>query len=75
MEGNWSTCQLERQISSHLYERALLSKHKRALLAKARTDAEPPTHTDFVKDPLVLDFWGCAKTKNKDYLERDLDAA
>lgn len=72
-EGNWSTRQLERQINSHFYERALLSKHKRAMLAKARTEAEPPTHTDFVKDPFVLEFLGLRE--NRDYLERDLEAA
>lgn len=72
-EDNWSTRQLERQINSHFYERAALSKRKRAMLVKARTEAEQQTPTDFVKDPFVLEFLGLRE--NKDYLERDLEAA
>ncbi|MBI3948993.1 MAG: DUF1016 domain-containing protein [Acidobacteria bacterium] len=72
-EGNWSTRQLERQINSHFYERAALSKHKRAMLVKARAEAEQQTPIDFVKDPFVLEFLGLRESK--DYLERDLEAA
>jgi hypothetical protein len=73
VEGNWSTRQLERQINSLFFERALLSKHKRALLAKGRAESEKQSPTDFAKDPFVLEFLGLRE--NRDYLERDLETA
>ncbi len=57
-EQRWSTRELERQISSLLYERAALSTHKRQVLRRARSGAEKYAARDFVKDPYVLEFLG-----------------
>ena len=57
-EQNWSTRELERQISSMLYERAALSTRQRQVLTRARSGAEKYAAPDFVKDPYVLEFLG-----------------
>jgi predicted nuclease of restriction endonuclease-like (RecB) superfamily len=57
-EQNWSTRELERQISSLLYERAALSKRKGQVISHARSGAEKYAAQDFVKDPYVLEFLG-----------------
>ena len=57
-EERWSTRELERQISSLLYERAALSTHKGQVLRRARAGAEKYAAQDFVKDPYVLEFLG-----------------
>jgi predicted nuclease of restriction endonuclease-like (RecB) superfamily len=72
-EGNWSTRQLERQITTLAYERVALSKNKRALLKRSRAEAETPDALDFIKDPFVLEFLGLRE--NKDYRESDIEAA
>jgi predicted nuclease of restriction endonuclease-like (RecB) superfamily len=72
-EGNWSTRQLERQITTLAYERVALSKNKRAMLKRARAEAETSDALDFIKDPFVLEFLGLRE--NKDYRESDLEAA
>ena len=73
VEGHWSTRQLERQINTHLYERAAISQHKRRMLTQARAEGEVATHADFVKDPFVLEFLELGESK--DYLEHDLETA
>jgi predicted nuclease of restriction endonuclease-like (RecB) superfamily len=55
---NWSTRQLERQINSLFWERAVLSTQKNKMLTKARDAAEKYAPADFIKDPYVLDFLG-----------------
>lgn len=55
---NWSTRELERQITTLTYERLLLSKDKQGLLNDQRTTAEQYVPKDFVKDPYVLEFLG-----------------
>lgn len=72
-EGNWSTRQLERQVTTLTYERLALSKNKQKLLKQALEKAEEQAPLDFVKDPFVLEFLGLRE--NKDYQERDLEAA
>lgn len=72
-EGNWSTRQLERQITTLTYERIALSQNKQKLLKQTRDKAEEQSPLDFVKDPFVLEFLGLRE--NKDYQERDLEAA
>lgn len=57
-EQNWSTRELERQISSLLYERAALSTRKGQVLTRARSGAERYAAQDFVRDPYVLEFLG-----------------
>jgi predicted nuclease of restriction endonuclease-like (RecB) superfamily len=57
-EQNWSTRELERQISSMLYERTALSTRKGQVMTRARSGAEKYAAQDFVKDPYVLEFLG-----------------
>ncbi|MBL8338265.1 MAG: DUF1016 family protein, partial [Rhodoferax sp.] len=58
LRGGWSVRQLDRQIGSQFYTRALLSKNKRAMLEKAAqpqpTDIVTPEEA--IKDPYVLEF-------------------
>jgi predicted nuclease of restriction endonuclease-like (RecB) superfamily len=55
-QGRWSTREMERQIGSLSYERALLSRDKAAALAQSRRQTEKYQARDFVKDPYVLEF-------------------
>jgi predicted nuclease of restriction endonuclease-like (RecB) superfamily len=54
----WSTRELERQITTLLYERVLLSRDKMGLLAEAEQEMEKFQLADLVKDPFVLEFTG-----------------
>ena len=55
-EQTWSTRQLERNISSHYYERLLSAPGNVTLPA-----AEAQAPTDFIKDPYVLEFLNLPK--------------
>jgi predicted nuclease of restriction endonuclease-like (RecB) superfamily len=57
-DQNWSTRELERQITSLYYERALMSTDKRPMLTEVRRQAEQYQPADFVRDPYVLEFLG-----------------
>ena len=61
-EGNWSTRELERQISTLAYERMLMSSDKKSVLKENRTEAIKPAKKyeakDLIKDPYVLEFLG-----------------
>jgi len=72
-DQNWSTRQLERQINSLFYERALLSADKRQMLIDARSKAEKYEPQDFVKDPYVLEFLGLKESP--DFTETQLESA
>jgi hypothetical protein len=56
IEGNWSTRQLERQVSSHYYERVLMTpKDNRSLVkqeAENKKEQMEPAH--IIKDPLFM---------------------
>lgn len=71
LRGGWSVRQLDRQIGSLTYERLLLSRNKKALLAKGA----PPQPGDAlsaeeeIRDPLVLEFLGL----KDEYSESDLE--
>lgn len=73
IKGGWSVRQLDRQISTLFYERALLSKNKAAMLKKGAK----PLSEDFItpeeeiKDPFVLEFLGL----KDEYSENDLEEA
>ena len=73
LRGSWTVRQLDRQISTRFYERALLSRDKTAFLlreSRARRDgAEPPERA--VRDPYVLEFLDL----RDDYSESDLEEA
>ncbi len=73
LRGGWTIKQLERQISSRFYERALLSKNKAAMLTKGGK-AQPGdaiTPDEEIRDPLVLEFLNL----RDEYSETDLEDA
>jgi predicted nuclease of restriction endonuclease-like (RecB) superfamily len=73
-KNNWSLRELERQFDSALYERIVLSRDKKGVLAdnlqKYHTPQKPE---DVVKDPYVLEFLGL-KAEHK-YTETQLEEA
>ena len=73
LRGGWTVRQLERQIASQFYQRALLSKNKAAMLRRG-SKAKPGdlvTPEEEVKDPFVLEFLGL----KDEYSEFELEAA
>jgi len=73
LRGGWSVRQLDRQIGTQFYTRALLSKNKRAMLEKG-SQPQPGdivTPDEAVKDPYVLEF---LNLKNE-YSESELEDA
>lgn len=73
LRGGWSVRQLDRQISSQFYTRALLSRNKRAMLEKGSVPQSDDlvTPEDAIKDPFVLEFLGL----KDEYSESDLEDA
>lgn len=61
-QENWSTRELERQISTLTYERMLMSGNKDVALRENRETAKAPSKKyepqDIIKDPYVLEFLG-----------------
>ena len=60
LRNNWSSCELERQINSLLYERLALSKDKNGLMKPASRGQEVMQPIDAFKDPVVIEFLGCS---------------
>ncbi len=73
VSANWSTRELERQISSLLYERLALSTDKEGLLQLSRKGHVIRCPDDLVKDPYVLEFLGLEKHER--VLEKALEQA
>lgn len=73
LRGGWTVRQLDRQIQSQFYERTLLSRNKRAMLAggEIRRAEDAVTPEDEIKDPFVLEFLGL----KDEYSESDLEEA
>ena len=73
LRGGWSVRQLDRQISSQFYERALLSRNKAALLKKGAPSLpqDALTPEEEIKDPFVLEFLDL----KDEYSENDLEEA
>ncbi len=67
---NWSSRVLERNISTHYYERLLTAPDKRSALS---ADAEQYRPVHFIKDPYVLEFLGVPESH--DLQERDIEQA
>lgn len=57
-KNNWSSRELERQVSSLLFERLALSRDKSGLMALATEGQEIQSPLDIIKDPVVLEFLG-----------------
>jgi predicted nuclease of restriction endonuclease-like (RecB) superfamily len=73
LREGWSVRQLDRQVSSQLYERLALSRNKAALLKKA-ADVHPGdvlTPEEAIRDPFVLGFLDI----KDEYSESDLEEA
>ncbi len=71
--ANWSTRQLERQLSSSYYER-LLSSRDKDLVRSEIAELEPGTTPhDIIKDPYVLEFLGMGD--NSSFREKELETA
>jgi len=73
INSNWSTRELERQISSLLYERLALSKDKKGVLQLSKKGHVIQQPDDLVKDPYVLEFLGLEK--HEKILEKELEQA
>lgn len=73
VKNNWSGRELERQISSLLFERLALSKDKAGVMELATKGQEIAKPGDVFKDPLVLDFL-CVPMTSK-MTESDLEEA
>ena len=73
INNNWSTRELERQISSLLYERIALSRDKEEVKKLSTRGQVMQKPDDVIKDPYVLEFLGLEEGKR--YLEKDLEQA
>lgn len=73
LRGGWTIKQLDRQIDSKFYERALLSKNKAAMLIKGgkAVAGDALTPDEEIRDPLVLEFLNL----RDEYSETDLEDA
>ena len=73
LRGGWSVRQLDRQIGSQFYTRALLSKNKSTMLEKGShpLPGDALTPDEAIKDPYVLEFLNL----KDEYSESDLEGA
>lgn len=71
ISNNWSTRELDRQISSLLYERIALSRDKEGVKELSIRGQVIKKPDDVIKDPYVLEFLGLEEGKR--YLEKDLE--
>lgn len=73
LQNNWSGRELERQVSSLLFERLLKSKDKKGLMRLACKGQEISTPQDAIKEPVVLEFLGLPESPQ--LVESRLEAA
>lgn len=73
VRNHWSVRELERQISSLLFERLALSRDKQGLMTLATQGQEIQTPGDAIKDPVVLEFLGLPESSR--LVESDLEEA
>lgn len=73
LKNSWTGRELERQISSGLFERLLLSNDKESVMAVARNERLPELPQEIVKDPMILEFLGLERKAQ--YYEKDLETA
>jgi predicted nuclease of restriction endonuclease-like (RecB) superfamily len=73
IKNNWSARELERQISSLLFERLAKSRNKAGLMKLATQGQEIATPTDVFKDPVVIEFLGLPESPR--LVETDLEQA
>lgn len=73
VKNAWTGRELERQISSGLFERLLLSNDKESVMSVARNQRLPELPHEIVKDPMILEFLGLERKPQ--YYEKDLELA
>lgn len=74
IKSNWSTRQLEREITTLFYERLLSSKDKEKVLKEIyKLEPQIKKAEDIIKDPYVLEFLGLPENTN--FLEKNLEQA
>jgi predicted nuclease of restriction endonuclease-like (RecB) superfamily len=73
IKNNWSSRELECQISSLLFERLAKSRDKAGLMKLATQGQEIATPTDVFKDPVVIEFLGLPESPR--LVETDLEQA
>lgn len=75
VKSHWSVRALERQISTHYYERLLSSKDKQGVVleAKEKTKSLSVRPKDIIKDPYVLEFLDLKH--NDAFYESELESA
>ncbi len=73
-KNNWAARELERQISSLLYERLAMSRDKKGLMHLATKGHVVQKPTDVFKDPVVIEFLGLPESHKivESHLERAL---
>ena len=71
--NNWSVRELERQFSSSLYERLVLSRDKEGVKELSKKGQIVTKPIDTIKEPYVLDFLGLEEQEK--YTESDLETA
>ena len=69
----WSSRELERQVSSLLFERLAKSRDKKKVMALARRGHQVETPADVIKEPFVLEFLGL--DERSEWRERELEQA
>ena len=72
-ENSWGARELERQISSSLYDRLALSRDKDGVRALAQTGLVIEKASDVIKDPYVLEFLDMEEKSS--YSEHELESA
>ena len=70
---SWASRELERQVTSLLFERLAKSRDKEKVLALARKGHEVAVPRDVIKEPFVLEFLDLPERHT--WLERDLEQA
>ena len=70
-QENLSVRELKRQIYSLHYERLLLSKDKKSLIAHERENLIPQTPEETIKDPYILEFLDL--DEKHEYTEKELE--
>ena len=72
IQGNWNVRELKRNIGSLLFERTALSKNKKSLLKKLKSES-PLLPQDIIREPYMLEFLGIPE--RKEFTESDLETA
>lgn len=73
LQNNWSARELERQISSLLFERLAKSTDKAGLIQLATEGQIIQTPSDVFKDPVVIEFLGLPESPR--LVESDIETA